>query len=50
MIYVSYRLDEIFRIADRVAVLRDGQMVGMRYIRHATPDEPVSLIVGRMAR
>jgi ribose transport system ATP-binding protein len=50
MIYVSHRLDEIFRIADRVAVLRDGQMVGMRPIAHTTPDELVSLIVGRKAR
>jgi ribose transport system ATP-binding protein len=50
MIYVSHRLDEIFRIADRVAVLRDGQMVGMRPISETTPDELVSLIVGRKAR
>ncbi|WRH63939.1 MAG: sugar ABC transporter ATP-binding protein [Fuscovulum sp.] len=50
MIYVSHRLDEIFRIADRVAVLRDGQMVGMRPIEHTTPAELVSLIVGRKAR
>jgi ribose transport system ATP-binding protein len=50
MIYVSHRLDEIFRIADRVAVLRDGQMVGMRPIAHTTPDELVSLIVGRKTR
>ncbi|NEX46498.1 sugar ABC transporter ATP-binding protein [Pseudotabrizicola algicola] len=50
MIYVSHRLDEVFRIADRVAVLRDGQMVGMRPISHTTPDELVSLIVGRKAR
>jgi ribose transport system ATP-binding protein len=50
MIYVSHRLDEIFRIADRVAVLRDGQMVGMRPIEHTTPEELVSLIVGRKAR
>ncbi|NBO21209.1 MAG: sugar ABC transporter ATP-binding protein, partial [Rhodobacteraceae bacterium] len=50
MIYVSHRLDEIFRIADRVAVLRDGQMVGMRDVQHTTPDELVSLIVGRKAR
>ncbi len=50
MIYVSHRLDEIFRIADRVAVLRDGQMVGMRDIQHTTPEELVSLIVGRKAR
>ena len=50
MIYVSHRLDEIFRIADRVAVLRDGQMVGMRPIEHTTPEELVNLIVGRKAR
>jgi ribose transport system ATP-binding protein len=50
MIYVSHRLDEIFRIADRVAVLRDGQMVGMRPIAHTTPEELVSLIVGRKTR
>lgn len=50
MIYVSHRLDEIFQIADRVAVLRDGQMVGMRDIGATTPDELVSLIVGKKTR
>ncbi len=50
MIYVSHRLDEIFRIADRVAVLRDGQMVGMRDVGHTSPEDLVSLIVGRKAR
>ena len=50
MIYVSHRLDEIFRIADRVAVLRDGEMVGMRAIEHTTPEELVLKIVGRKTR
>lgn len=50
MIYVSHRLDEIFRVADRVAVLRDGQMVGMRDIAHTNAEELVTLIVGRKAR
>lgn len=50
MIYVSHRLDEIFRIADRVAVLRDGEMVGMRAIAHTTPEELVYMIVGRKTR
>ncbi|MEO0402464.1 MAG: sugar ABC transporter ATP-binding protein [Pseudomonadota bacterium] len=50
MIYVSHRLDEIFRIADRVAVLRDGVMVGMRSIEHTTPEELVHKIVGRKTR
>ncbi|GIT89580.1 sugar ABC transporter ATP-binding protein [Jannaschia pagri] len=50
MIYVSHRLDEVFQISDRVAVLRDGKMVGMRDIDHTNPEELVSLIVGRKAR
>ncbi len=50
MIYVSHRLDEIFRIADRVAVLRDGQMVGLRDVAHTGPEDLVNLIVGRKAR
>ncbi len=50
MIYVSHRLDEIFRIADRVAVLRDGLMVGLRDIAHTDAEELVMLIVGRKAR
>ena len=50
MIYVSHRLDEIFRIADRVAVLRDGEMVGLRHINHTTPEELVYMIVGRKTR
>ena len=50
MIYVSHRLDEIFRIADRVAVLRDGELVGMRAIEHTTPEELILMIVGRKTR
>ena len=50
MIYVSHRLDEIFQISDRVAVLRDGVMVGIRDTRHTTPEELVHLIVGRKLR
>ena len=47
MIYVSHRLDEIFRIADRVAVLRDGQLVGAKKVTDTTPSELVNMIVGR---
>lgn len=50
MIYVSHRLDEIFQIADRVAVLRDGEMVGVRAIQHTTTEELVHMIVGRKTR
>jgi ribose transport system ATP-binding protein len=47
MIYVSHRLDEIFRIADRVAVLRDGNLVGAKAVKDTAPDELVNMIVGR---
>ena len=47
MIYVSHRLDEIFRIADRVAVLRDGKLVGSTAVKDTTPSELVNMIVGR---
>src|ERR1019366_235075 len=47
MIYVSHRLDEVFEIADRIAVLRDGALVGERTVAQTNPQELVSLIVGR---
>jgi ribose transport system ATP-binding protein len=47
IIYVSHRLDEIFRIADRVTVLRDGHKVGSSAIADITPAELVLLIVGQ---
>ena len=47
MIYVSHRLDEIFRLADRVAVLRDGKLVGATAVKDTTPTELVNMIVGR---
>lgn len=47
IIYVSHRLDEIFRIADRVAVLRDGKLVTQQPVAGTTPDDLVQMIVGR---
>jgi ribose transport system ATP-binding protein len=46
MMYVSHRLDEIFRIADRVAVMRDGKLVGVRATTETNAEELVHLIVG----
>lgn len=46
VIYVSHRLEEIFAIADRVVVLRDGRLVGNRSIHATDPDDLVRLIVG----
>ena len=47
MIYVSHRLDEVFEIADRIVVLRDGRVVGERKTAGTGPEEIILLIVGR---
>lgn len=47
IIYVTHRLDEIFRIADRVTVLRDGRHVSTVSVAEATPAALVHDIVGR---
>jgi ribose transport system ATP-binding protein len=47
MIYVSHRLDEIFKIADRVAVLRDGKLVGAKPVTETNSRDLVEMIVGR---
>ena len=47
MIYVSHRLDEVFEVADRMAVLRDGRLAGERVVAQTTPEETILLIVGR---
>lgn len=44
---VSHHLHEVFEIADRVTVLRDGQKVAEKLISETTPDEVVRLMVGR---
>ncbi len=47
IIYISHRLDEIFRICDRVTVLRDGRIVRELLVRDCTQGELISLMVGR---
>jgi ribose transport system ATP-binding protein len=47
VIYISHRLEEVGRIADRVVVLRDGQRVGELPIADATPERIIHLMVGR---
>lgn len=47
IIYISHRLDEIFEIADRVSVLRDGNYVATRNIAETQRQELISLMVGR---
>ena len=47
VIYVSHRMPEIFSIADRVAVLRDGRYVGDRLVAQTDTAELVRMMVGR---
>jgi ABC-type sugar transport system ATPase subunit len=47
VIYISHRLDEIFEIADRVLVLRDGRVVGVRPIGSVSRDQLIEMMVGR---
>jgi ribose transport system ATP-binding protein len=47
IIYISHRLEEIFRIADRVSVLRDGRYIATRAAAATDRKELISLMVGR---
>ncbi|MCB9922894.1 MAG: sugar ABC transporter ATP-binding protein [Planctomycetaceae bacterium] len=47
IIYISHRLDEIFRIADRVTVMRDGAHVGTEPIMSLTRKRMIEMMVGR---
>lgn len=47
LIYVSHKMDEIFRICDRATILRDGKQVGVVNICDETPDTIVSKMIGR---
>lgn len=47
IVYVSHRMEEIFRVCDKISVLRDGCFVGERQIAATDFDEVVRLMVGR---
>lgn len=47
IIYVSHRLDEVFELADRVAVLCDGQLVAVKAVSETSQPELIQLMVGR---
>ena len=47
IVYISHRLEEIFEIADRVTVLKDGRLVGTCDIGDVDRERLVSMMVGR---
>jgi ABC-type sugar transport system ATPase subunit len=47
MLYISHKLDEVFRLADRISVLRDGKLVKTLNRADTNPREITHLMVGR---
>ncbi|MFA9464798.1 MAG: sugar ABC transporter ATP-binding protein [Velocimicrobium sp.] len=47
VLYISHRMDEIFRISDRLTVFRDGRFIATKEIGDTNYDEVVSMMVGR---
>ncbi len=47
MIYISHKLDEVFEMADKITVLRDGKTVGTSLAKDLTKNKVIALMVGR---
>lgn len=47
ILYISHRMEEVFEIADRITVMRDGMNVSTCITKETTPDEIILLMVGR---
>ena len=47
MIYISHRMDELAKVADRVTVLRDGKCVGTQRMSEVNTGELIRMMVGR---
>ena len=50
LIYISHRMEEVFTLADRVAVMRDGRLVGVASAAALNPERVVQMMVGRELR
>lgn len=47
LIYISHRMEEIFSLSDRVAVMRDGRLIGIKPTKELTVNMVVQMMVGR---
>lgn len=47
IIYISHRLDEIFELADRVTVMRDGNYISTKFVSDTNKKELIAEMVGR---
>lgn len=47
IVYISHRMDEIYRICDRITILRDGKVIAVAPLLQITPQETIAHITGR---
>jgi len=47
MMFVSHRMEEIYRIADQIAVLRDGRLIGVQPAAELDRDQAIQMMIGR---
>lgn len=47
IVYISHKMDEIFKICDEITILRDGKWINTVEVQKTTMDEIVSMMVGR---
>lgn len=47
IIFISHKLDEVFKVSDEITVIRDGQYVGTKPIDQVTKEKLISMMVGR---
>jgi ABC-type sugar transport system ATPase subunit len=47
VIFITHRLDEVFTIADRLTVLRDGCLIGTRNVKEINKSELIKMMIGR---
>jgi ABC-type sugar transport system ATPase subunit len=46
VLIISHNLEQVFRLVDRVWVLRRGRMIGNRWLAASSPEEIVAMITG----
>lgn len=47
IIFITHFLDQVFAVADRVTILRNGQLIGTRALANLTPTEVVRMMLGK---
>ncbi len=47
IIYISHKMDEIFRISDDITIYRDGEYIATDHVENLTTDKVITMMVGR---